>query len=420
MKRVSRLLVGGVLAAAATPWLSGVLAHADTAPPPPSGDTRATSVAGNATTCADIGLGADSQVGQGDSSGLNASGFTVTSDGQYLTVSAVPANTKIDALVIKGGDAYNLYPSGAFTTLPVSGLHAPLVGKDGNVPQISHWFLCYGPTPPQQTVNPDASIAGTCSGADVTLTAGSSDTTFTITRAGDATGQNVTVPAGTSTVQHVTLDTAHPSVSVAAGGPALDSFSRQATCDNTNNDNDDDNDDNGCTSDDQCAGNGAGGSSGGAVITNPKASADNACRSGITLTLTNVGGTAPVVFTVINPDGATSTVSVGAGKTVQRSYAVTEDSTGVVTVSAPGMSTRTFRYHKDCATVLGVKHTKHTKRSTHADRTPPAGGGIGAAALPFTGFGAERNAIGGALLMFVGALLCRLGARRRISPRSGR
>jgi hypothetical protein len=94
---------------------------------PPSGDDRATSHADNATTCADAGL----------------AGEIILKDdkpeGQYLTIDPadIPDGFELTGTVIKGGDGFNVYPPQHLTDL-----HAPLVGKNGNVPDMSHWFAC--------------------------------------------------------------------------------------------------------------------------------------------------------------------------------------------------------------------------------------------------------------------------------------
>ena len=441
MSRAMRLVGGGFAAVLITPWIGGVVAHAASSLPPLSGDPRATSVAGNAVTCADVGFADDSQLGASDSSGNSGSGFTVTSDDQNLTVSAVPADTTIDVLIVKGGDAYNVYPAGTFTTLPATGLHAPLVGN-GNVPVISHWFLCYGPTRPQPEVTPPSATAtGDCDVADFTLDAGSNATDFVITRVGDVSGSTYSLGADDSLVVHVPLDVAHPGATATAGGTTLKTFTRDsAICDvgngggDTNNNGGGDNnnggggDNNGGGGDNNGGGggnNGGGGgvtsgpgsggsTSGGAVVTNPAASASNACRTGITVSLSNLAATAPVTFTLTAPDGTVSTETVDAGDTATRSFPVTEDTTGTVTVSAPGLSARTFTYAKDCVTVLGVKHTRH--HATHRATQHEAAAVIGTRAqLPFTGFNSRRTATDGALVLGLGIILCLVAGRRERS-----
>jgi hypothetical protein len=410
MARVTRLVGGGFAALLIAPWLGGVVANASSSTPPLSGDIRATAVAGNATTCSDVGFPDDTAFGAGNSSGNSGSGFTVTSDGQNLTVSAIPANTTIDVLIVKGGDAYNEYPSGTFTTLPTVGLHAPLVGQDKNVPTISHWFLCSGPSQPQPLVTPPtATSTGDCDSADIVLNAGSNATDFTVTRAGDLAGQIVPVGAGQTQHYPVSVDSTHSSATVTANGQTLDTFIRDnAVCDANN----------GGGGNNNGGGGNNGGVSSGATVTNPAVSASKACKSGITVTLSNVGATAPVTFTLTAPDGTISTVTVGANQSASRSFGVDEDTTASVRVAAPGLDTRTVSYHKDCVTVLGVKHVRHHRHHRHHRRSSSQGErthvlGSSAAQLPFTGFNARRTAVDAGLTIGLGLALCLIAGRRR-------
>jgi hypothetical protein len=117
---VSTTLAAGVLAvaialpASATPPPKG---------PPASGDNRATSYAGNVSTCAEANL-AGAIIDQGKD-------LTV----QYIDVT-VPAGYELTGTVVKGGDGYNVYPPTALTDL-----RAPYNNGD-QTPTISHWFAC--------------------------------------------------------------------------------------------------------------------------------------------------------------------------------------------------------------------------------------------------------------------------------------
>jgi len=116
------------------------------------GDDRAEGTVGNATKCADIGLGKAIDV----TDFLDVTGGT-TKD-QYLTVNSVPKGVTVAAIVVKGGNEYNTYrpgKKGLSATPPWEKLHAPMVGKNyQNVPAISHWFACGSKTdtPPETTV----------------------------------------------------------------------------------------------------------------------------------------------------------------------------------------------------------------------------------------------------------------------------
>lgn len=408
-----RLVGGGFAALLISPWIGGVVADAASNPAPPSGDPRATSVAGNVVEqndgrCPLPGLENDLTFPM---SGLP--GFTVTSDAENknLTVSSVPTGLTIDAFVVKGGDGYNVYPTGTFATLPATGLHAPLVGNPPkNVPTISHWFLCYGQTQQQpQVTPPTADATGDCDVADFTLSAGSNATDFVITRVGDLAGTTYSLNADDSLVVHVPLDSTHSAATATANGQTLTTFTRNnAICDAGNGNGNGGSNGGGNGGGD----NSGGGTSGGAVVTNPAVSASNACKSGITVSLSNLAATAPVVFTLTAPDGTVSTETVGAGDTTTRSFSVAEDSTGVVKVSAPGLPARTFTYDKDCVSVLGVKHTRHhtSHRATQHEQAAVIGE---RAQLPFTGFNSRRTATDGALAIGLGVILCLTAGRRR-------
>ncbi len=128
MNRRFGLAVGTTLAASVLALVAALPAGAKSSdPPPPSGDDRATSYAGNATTCADAKL----------------AGEIILKDdkpkGQYLTIDPadIPEGFELTGTVIKGGNGFNVYPPQYLTDL-----HAPLVGQNGNVPDMSHWFAC--------------------------------------------------------------------------------------------------------------------------------------------------------------------------------------------------------------------------------------------------------------------------------------
>lgn len=137
----------------------------------------------------------------------------------------------------------------------------------------------------------------------------------------------------------------------------------------------------------------------------PAVTEANHCKSGMNLTLSNMNGTAPATFTVVDPDGNAQTVTVNAGQLKKIVFAVKEDTTGTVSVTATGGAKQQFIYKKNCATVLGVKHTrkpphKPVVKGEHQE-------------LPFTGFETQRALLGGSALFFLGAVLCIMGARRQ-------
>lgn len=127
-----------LMACAVIPWIGAGTAIAVA---PPSGDTRATSFEGNAVDC--------------DDAGLAGTIITVTStqDGTLIDITAVPAGKTVTGVVVKGGDAYNVYLPAALGALPWNDLHAPLNGSEGPA-GISHWYVCATDTPPTTATTP--------------------------------------------------------------------------------------------------------------------------------------------------------------------------------------------------------------------------------------------------------------------------
>lgn len=169
MRTTRRTLFGAVPLLAVI--AAGVLATAASAQPsqdpPQSGDPRATAVTGNidigqpGNGCAEAGLpGAE---------GTLSDGFT--SDGTYIDITAHPSGFLITGVVVKGGNAYNVYP--ALGDMPWLDLHSPL-NESGNPAAISHWFVCLTPvttttTTTTTTVTTTTTTAATTT-TDVTTT----------------------------------------------------------------------------------------------------------------------------------------------------------------------------------------------------------------------------------------------------------
>jgi Domain of unknown function (DUF5979) len=141
--------------------LSPVRASAANASP---SDPRAQFVSGNVTTCAGAGFGSDIQIGPGtnvSASDANIAGTVRPNAGTVqpgqgqevnivITPVGVTAGVTIDAVIVKGGAAYNVYTNSTFlppTLLPDQHYISPFNGG-GNVPDISHWFVCYRLTAP--------------------------------------------------------------------------------------------------------------------------------------------------------------------------------------------------------------------------------------------------------------------------------
>jgi hypothetical protein len=161
MQRTLRArVVGCVSAVALVAGLTVALTAGSAGAASPS-DDRADFHSGNVVNCAQIGLpdsilafanGTDS-IDDGNVSGVVVNGTTVNVDDP-------PAGITIDAVVVKGGPAYNVYSTSSGTD---DGNHVPPaedtpteyispLNGGGNVPTVSHWFICYsGEVPPPAT-----------------------------------------------------------------------------------------------------------------------------------------------------------------------------------------------------------------------------------------------------------------------------
>ena len=136
--KVMRLLGAVIVVLAVAPWLN--MSTATAADPPPSGDPRAISVDGNATTCS----GGQNPAGLAGVDITSHVTFVVT--GTFIDISAVDASYTVTGIVVKGGPAYNVYVPGQLglgAVPPWNDLHSPMVGADDqNIAGISHWFVC--------------------------------------------------------------------------------------------------------------------------------------------------------------------------------------------------------------------------------------------------------------------------------------
>jgi hypothetical protein len=228
-----RLLAVATITAATAIATAGV-ATAGT----PTEDDRATRHDGNVTTCAEAGLAGAKQLG-GSTSGATQDGITATvTDATYLSYTTDGSVTVYGA-VVKGGDAYNVYPAGVTTDL-----RAPLTDGD-QIPQISHWFLCYDVTGGGTgEAAPAATVTGTCADGftvDLDNTAGTAEATFTIAVTG-AADTTETVPAGATETVHVDAAAdATTTVTVSATGMATVTRTLDCTADNGGGDNSGDN-----------------------------------------------------------------------------------------------------------------------------------------------------------------------------------
>lgn len=112
-------------------------------------DPRAAPQDGNVVTCEAAGI-----AGTVLTPGTDFT-FTggVVSDDQYVTITGVSAGVVVTGIVVKGGDAYNVYTPGLGGLPPLppwQNLRSPLT-NGGQIPQLSHWFVCGTKVPPSSS-----------------------------------------------------------------------------------------------------------------------------------------------------------------------------------------------------------------------------------------------------------------------------
>ncbi|PSL56898.1 hypothetical protein B0I31_103658 [Saccharothrix carnea] len=137
MRMTTRRLFGAAaLLALSTAGLLGGTASAtsDTLDP---GDDRAVVAEGNVdvgqpgNACDVVGLPGEEMTLQ--------TGFTV--EGTDITITAHPEGYVLTGVVVKGGNAYNVYASEDLGELAWEDLHPP-INSSGGPAGISHWFVC--------------------------------------------------------------------------------------------------------------------------------------------------------------------------------------------------------------------------------------------------------------------------------------
>ena len=126
-------------------------AGADTSPV--SGDDRATAYPGNAVTCEDAGLAGEI---------LEDVEYFMNVEETHVVIVSVPEGFEVTGTVIKGGNAYNVYGPGDRI-----GLHAPL-NDGGQIPQISHWYVCGQPPGTTTTTTTTTTTESTTSDTSTT------------------------------------------------------------------------------------------------------------------------------------------------------------------------------------------------------------------------------------------------------------
>lgn len=180
-------------------------------------DPRATAHDGNATTCADAGL-----TGEDVTEHVTYERGKPNED-QYLDITAVDDGVEVTGIVVKGSNGYNVYipgEKGLGETPPWEDLRSPLTDS-GNLPQISHWYVCGSYTPPTSTTT-DTTTTTT----DTTTTT-TSETSATETTTAPSTSEETTTGTSgvttSSVVASSTTDVVAPTSSSVP--PAIDNTS---------------------------------------------------------------------------------------------------------------------------------------------------------------------------------------------------
>jgi LPXTG-motif cell wall-anchored protein len=173
--------------------------------------TNPTSHSGNVTTCADVGRGGSTLFEGSIHSGAYTTSlidYTITHH-KYVTLTRVDPAITIHAVVVKGGPNYHVYNP------PVTSMRSPYNGGD-NVPELSHWYLCYGATPVVTTTSTTTTVVDdtTTTVVDDTTTTTVVDDTTTTTVVDDTTTTLVDDTTTTTLVDATTTTTV-----VDIGGP---------------------------------------------------------------------------------------------------------------------------------------------------------------------------------------------------------
>jgi LPXTG-motif cell wall-anchored protein len=187
--------------------------------------TNPTSHHGNATTCADVGRGGSTLFEGSVHSGVYTTSlidYTITHH-TYVTLTRVDPAITVHAVVVKGGHHYHVYNP------PVTSMRSPYNGGD-NVPDLSHWYLCYGATPVVTTTSTTTTLVDdtttttvvddttTTTLADDTTTTTLADDTTTTTLADDTTTTTLADATTTTTVVDIGGPTTSTTTTIVAGG----------------------------------------------------------------------------------------------------------------------------------------------------------------------------------------------------------
>lgn len=154
----TKLLRAGAIVVAMIGAVAVALA-ASTASADPAPEPRF--VEGNVTTCEEAGLTGEVLFGSSPDYPSNpaAGSGTVSGDGTTLDVTINEGFTA-SGIVVKGGPDTNVYDGPFVGPTTVEGMQSPPVGQ-GNIPEISHWFVCGTETTPSPspTVSPSPTMS---------------------------------------------------------------------------------------------------------------------------------------------------------------------------------------------------------------------------------------------------------------------
>ena len=199
ISKVAAVLVGAGAVFAALGLLVGPTATAITNP---------VAHDGNVTTCAQVGFPGSVQYNGSIVTSVDVTAlFTATVVGnKYVTISNIASGVVFQAVVLKGGNGYNVYNP------PVASMRSPL-NNGGNVPDLSHWFACTTTAPVVTTTT--APVVTTTTAPVVTTTTAPVVTTTTapvVTTTTVPVVTTTTVPVVTTTTAPVVTTTTVPVV----------------------------------------------------------------------------------------------------------------------------------------------------------------------------------------------------------------
>ncbi|SES11876.1 LPXTG-motif cell wall anchor domain-containing protein [Lentzea xinjiangensis] len=196
--RLTPLRRSGLLGAMAAAVATLALATTASADEPTTDDPRAVAFAKNV----DINHPDACTVGGLTGTTIHPNKFTYTGgdNQQHLDITGLPANVQVTGIVVKGGDAFNVYLAGKLgATLPWEDLRAPL-NNGGKLPEISHWYGCGIPQTPSSSVTTTTTTTSTTT---ATITSSSTAATTPTSSSSSSSSSDVAPTTTTTTVAPV-------------------------------------------------------------------------------------------------------------------------------------------------------------------------------------------------------------------------